>query len=181
MSWPVKEYDYDPNGNRLLEFADDVKTATTVGDKNQLTAVGDEDFMTDFFGNTVDISDGVTDQFFEYNWERNLTQAYLDESYSDTHEYDGNGRRMRSKLNSAANWTHFVHDELTEQVLCEFTLVSSTFTLKAANTYGWGLISSNRETVKRYFHFDGLGNTVALTDSSGVVQDTSCGRRLGFS
>ncbi len=167
-----KEFDYDGNGNRTAEYADGVKTATTVGDNNQLTAVGEFDIMTDFMGNTIDISDGVTDEFFEYNWERNLIIAYLDESQSDTHEYDGDGRRMRSRLNSASNWTHFVHDELTEQVLGEFTLVSTTFTLKAANTYGWGLISSNRESTKRYFHFDGLGNTLCLTDTSETTQDS---------
>jgi len=49
----------------------------------------------------------------------------------------------------------------------EYTLVGGTFTIKSVNTWGLGLISSNREGVKRYFHFDGLGSTRALTDSSG--------------
>ncbi len=40
------------------------------------------------------------------------------------------------------------------------------------NTWGLGLISSNREGVKRYFHFDALGSTRALTDSTGSVTDT---------
>ncbi len=44
--------------------------------------------------------------------------------------------------------------------------------MKAVNTWGLGLISSNREGVKRYFHFDALGSTRALTDSSGNVTDT---------
>ncbi len=35
-----------------------------------------------------------------------------------------------------------------------------------------GRISSNREGVKRYFHFDALGSTRALTDSTGSVTDT---------
>ncbi|HMS55575.1 MAG TPA: RHS repeat-associated core domain-containing protein, partial [Fimbriimonadaceae bacterium] len=34
------------------------------------------------------------------------------------------------------------------------------------------LISSNRESTKRYFHFDGLGSTVALTDASENITDT---------
>jgi RHS repeat-associated protein len=90
----------------------------------------------------------------------------------DTHEYDGNGRRMRSKLDNAANWTHFIHDELTENLICEFTLVSGTFTIKALNTYGLGLISSNREGTIRYFHFDGLGSTAHLTDASQNITDS---------
>ena len=45
--------------------------------------------------------------------------------------------------------------------------------LPIGRQYLWlGPHSSNRETVKRYFHFEGLGNTIALTDSSGDVQDT---------
>jgi len=49
----------------------------------------------------------------------------------------------------------------------EYAAVGGTFTIKAVNTWGLGLISTNREGTKRYFHFDGLGSTRALTDSSG--------------
>jgi RHS repeat-associated protein len=90
----------------------------------------------------------------------------------DQHEYDGDMRRMRSKLNNAANWTNFIHDELTENLLCEYTLVSGTFTVKALKTYGMGLISSNRQSAVRYFHFDGLGTTYHLTDTSQNVTDS---------
>ena len=40
------------------------------------------------------------------------------------------------------------------------------------NTWGLGLISTNREGTKRYFHFDGLGSTWALTDYDETVTDT---------
>jgi RHS repeat-associated protein len=46
------------------------------------------------------------------------------------------------------------------------------FAIKAVNTWGLGLISTNREGTKRYFHFDGVGSTRALTDSSETVTDT---------
>ncbi len=90
----------------------------------------------------------------------------------DSHEYDGDGKRMRSKLAGATEWREFVYDELSGEILMEYTLVGGTFTIKAVNTWGLGLISSNREGVKRYFHFDALGSTRALTDSSGNVTDT---------
>ena len=88
------------------------------------------------------------------------------------HEYDGDGKRMRSKLAGASDWTNFVHDELTGEILMEYTLVGGTFTIKAVNTWGLGLISTNREGTKRYFHFDAVGSTRALTDSSETVTDT---------
>jgi len=90
----------------------------------------------------------------------------------DTHEYDGNMRRMRSKLNSAADWTNYIHDELTENLICEYTLVGGTYSIKALNTYGLGLISSNRNGTIRYLHFDGLGSTAALTDIAQNITDT---------
>lgn len=78
---------------------------------------------------------------------------------------------MRSKLAGVANWTNFVWDEITHELLAEYTLVSGTNTIKALNTHGIGLVSSNREGTKRYFHFDAIGSTAALADESEVVKD----------
>jgi RHS repeat-associated protein len=93
---------------------------------------------------------------------------------TDTHEYDGDGRRMRSKLNGASNWTHFVHDELSESILVEYQAAPNP-TAKAIYTYGIGLISLSITGVsptKRWFHFDGLGSTAALTDLNENITDT---------
>ncbi|MDQ2986619.1 MAG: hypothetical protein M3R13_07840 [Armatimonadota bacterium] len=110
---------------------------------------------------------------FTYNFDSCMTQRENSVTDSvDSHEYDGNSRRMRSKLNNAANWTNFIHDELTENLICEYTLISGTFTIKALNTYGLGLFSSNREGTIRHFHFDGLGSTAHLSDTSQTVTDS---------
>jgi RHS repeat-associated protein len=109
---------------------------------------------------------------YSYDFESHMTQREASGGSTDTHEYDGDGRRMRSKLDDAADWTHFIHDELTENLICEYTLISGTFTIKALNTYGLGLISSNRQGTIRYFHFDGLGTTQHLTDSTQAVTDS---------
>lgn len=70
---------------------------------------------------------------------------------------------MCSKLNGASDWTNSVHNELAGMLLAEYTLISGTFTIKCLYTNGLGLISANREGTKRYFHYDGLGSTWALT------------------
>jgi len=54
----------------------------------------------------------------------------------------------------------------------EYTLISSTFTIKSENTTGIGLVSTNREGTKRYYHFDGLGSSAALTDADENITDT---------
>lgn len=46
---------------------------------------------------------------------------------------------MRSKLAGAADWTEFVHDEPTGEILIDYLLVSGTYTIKAVNTWGVGL------------------------------------------
>ena len=46
---------------------------------------------------------------------------------------------------------------------------TDTNTVQATYTYGNGLISVNREGANSYYHYDGLGSTRQLTDSSGDV------------
>jgi len=135
-----------------------------------MTDAGADDFTYDHFGNTASI---VNEETYSYDFEGHMTLRELSSSEAtDTHEYDGNGRRMRSKFNSAANWTNYIHDELTENVICEYTLVGGTYSIQALNTYGLGLISSNRNGTIRYFHFDGLGSTYQLSDTSQNVTDS---------
>ncbi|HMS57140.1 MAG TPA: RHS repeat-associated core domain-containing protein [Fimbriimonadaceae bacterium] len=153
-------------------FEDGVKTAYTIGNNNEMTEAGTDDFTYDFYGNAVFINSGGHSYDLAYDYERHLLELYKDEVQVFLAEYDGDGRRMRVQYNQSGVWTNFVHCELTGEILAEYTLVSGTFTIKCLNTYGIGLISSNRESTKRYFHFDGLGNTVVLTDASENITDT---------
>jgi len=163
-------WSYDGNGNRLTQHAGGVLTSYVYGLNNEMTDAGADDFTYDHFGNTASI---VGDQAFTYNFDNCMTQLeFLTSEAIDNHEYDGNMRRMRSKFNSAANWTNYIHDELTENLICEYTLISGTYSIKALNTYGLGLISSNRNGTIRYFHFDGLGTTYHLSDTSQNVTDS---------
>jgi RHS repeat-associated protein len=160
---------YDGNGNRLTQHDDGILTDYVYGSNNEMTDAGSDAFTFDNFGNTASI---VGVETYSYDFESHMTQREASGGSTDTHEYDGDGRRMRSKLDDASDWTNFIHDELTENLICEYTLVSGTFTIKALNTYGLGLISSNRQGTIRYFHFDGLGTTYHLTDTSQTVTDS---------
>ncbi|MEW5883195.1 MAG: RHS repeat-associated core domain-containing protein [Armatimonadota bacterium] len=164
---------YDPNGNRLTQHDDGVPTDYVYGANNQMTDAGAVDFTYDHFGNTKTKVEGGNTTTYNWDDEGHLTGVdFPGTTNDDEHQYDGDGKRMRSKLNGASDWTNFVHDELTGEILMEYTLVGGTFTIKAVNTWGLGLISTNREGTKRYFHFDALGSTRALTDSSETVTDT---------
>jgi RHS repeat-associated protein len=163
-------YDYDPNGNRISKFANGVETAYEYGDNSELTDAGGAAWTYDHFGNAVTM--GNTNISYDFQGHA-LTISEISKG-ADTHEYDGDGRRMRSKLNGAANWTHFVHDELSDSILVEYQAAPNP-SAKAIYTYGVGLISSSITGVsptKRWFHFDGLGSTAALTDLNENITDT---------
>ena len=66
----------------------------------------------------------------------------------------------------------YVWDELSDNVIEEYEdgVLSASYTHEPGL---WGnLLSQNRNGVTSYYHYDGRGDTVALTDDSGNVTDT---------
>jgi hypothetical protein len=57
-------------------------------------------------------------------------------------------------------------------LIAEYTFVTGTNTLRSLNVWGQGLLWTDRQGTKRYYHFDGEGSTRALTDSSQNVTAT---------
>ncbi|HVL37999.1 MAG TPA: hypothetical protein VM328_01285, partial [Fimbriimonadaceae bacterium] len=171
-------YLYDPNGNRLLQFSDGVKKAYEYGPNNEMTEAGDERFVYDEFGNLIAEGNGPEEFEFFYDFESHMIEAKnTTQSTKDEFGYDGDGRRMWAFWDSGSDPVHFVYDELETAypaILAEYTLVSGTFTIKSLNTHapGIGLIYTDREGTFRYFHFDALGSTAALTDETETVTDT---------
>lgn len=68
--------------------------------------------------------------------------------------------------------TTYVWDELSDNVVQEYEggVVTAEYTHEPG-LYG-NLISQNRGGTTHYYHYDGRGDTVALTDDSGNVTDT---------
>ncbi|MCX7397485.1 MAG: DUF3238 domain-containing protein [Planctomycetales bacterium] len=68
--------------------------------------------------------------------------------------------------------TTYVWDELSDNVIEEYEdgVLSASYTHEPG-LYG-NLLSQNRNGVTSYYHYDGRGDTVALTDDSGDVTDT---------
>ncbi len=68
--------------------------------------------------------------------------------------------------------TTYVWDELSDNVIEEYEdgVLSVSYTHEPG-LYG-NLLSQNRNGVNSYYHYDGRGDTVALTDESGNVTDT---------
>ena len=68
--------------------------------------------------------------------------------------------------------TTYMWDELSDNVAAEYEdgVLSASYTHEPG-LYG-NLLSQNRNGVTSYYHYDGRGDTVALTDDSGNVTDT---------
>ena len=68
--------------------------------------------------------------------------------------------------------TTYVWDELSDNVIEEYEdgVLSVSYTHEPG-LYG-NLLSQNRNGVNSYYHYDGRGDTVALTDDSGNITDT---------
>lgn len=68
--------------------------------------------------------------------------------------------------------TTYYWDELSDNVAAEYEdgILSASYTHEPG-LYG-NLLSQNRNGVTSYYHYDGRGDTVALTDDSGDVTDT---------
>ena len=67
----------------------------------------------------------------------------------------------------------YVWDELSDNVIEEYEdgVLSVSYDHEPG-LYG-NLLSQNRNGVTSYYHYDGRGDTVALTDDSGNVTDTN--------
>jgi YD repeat-containing protein len=68
--------------------------------------------------------------------------------------------------------TTYYWDELSDNVAAEYEdgILSASYTHEPG-LYG-NLLSQNRNGVTSYYHYDGRGDTVALTDDSGNITDT---------
>jgi len=93
----------------------------------------------------------------------------LDESYA----YDNMGRRLL--VDADGTQTVYVYDGA--QMIAEYSLVSQTLTLKKRFIYGPGIdepvcmitYSGGSESGRYFYHYDGQGNVIALSNSSGDV------------
>ena len=125
---------------------------------NRLLTAGDVSFGYDNNGNlmTKTLGSNITN----YSWDFNDMLSQLTAGTNTyIYRYDGLGNRVAKIVNSVE--TRYVGD------LAE---TDASGNITAYYVYGMGLISKITPANESYFyHFDGLGSTVAITDSSGNV------------
>jgi RHS repeat-associated protein len=157
-------------GNKGYAF-DSANKLTLEGNLTVPGQNGNIQYLWDLNGNLTKkniIGDGFTE--YRYDYENHMTK--LNDGVVLTFTYNGDGARF-SRTNGA-NTTKLVFDPLTgipglDPVVTE---TDGGGTTSASYTQGLGLISQKRGTATSTFHFEGIGTTRQLTDSSQSATDT---------
>jgi RHS repeat-associated protein len=180
---PVSEYTfgttaapaYDPVGNRTamsMRSGGTVSTHTygySVHDRYRLTSATHTDqsnpneaYWYDPEGNRLTKTVGTTTSTYTYDYENRLTRVVKPGSSTVSFEYDGLGRRVKKTV--GATTTLFWYDG--DNVLVE---TNGSGTEQARYTHGPGIdniLKVRRGSTSYYYHEDGLGSVVLITNSS---------------
>ena len=161
-------YDYDLLGNRESVTVDEgtpTTYVTTGNDLNQYDSVGGTSFAYDDNGNLTD--DGTYD--YLYDTENRLIKVYDGATLKAEYRYDLSGRRSAKIIHSPSpSTTLYCYDG--DQVIAEY---NGSGNLLRKFIYSPGIdepiimIVPGTPDTWYYYHYDALGNVVALSNASG--------------
>jgi RHS repeat-associated protein len=161
---PEELFTYDGVGNRLTSHLSE----TYVYDEaNRLLQDDQFNYTYDADGNLIakeEIANGSVTTY-SYNSENQLTRIGFPDGTSAVYDYDGLGRRIRKNVNGVI--TKYVYDN--GDILLE---LDGSNNIVARYTHGPKIdepLSMDRGGQSSFYHADGLGSIVMLTDSAGSV------------
>ncbi len=166
-------YSYDAAANRRVKFEDAIRTTYAYDSANQLRYHDDNTGRTtytfDANGNQRIVkspSGSLTTNTWDY--ENKLTKVILPSGTRNTFAYDADGKRVKKEDSSGTS--KFIWD--AENILVETNATDVIQAVYSQEPVVYGnLISQYRSAATGFFHFDALGSTDRLTDSSGTVSD----------
>jgi RHS repeat-associated protein len=181
------EYVYDPVGNRVTQSRlltiDDGKAGRpkvinyTYDDADRLLQAGDKTFTYDDNGNRLAATTaGGRSTKYTYDAANRLIRIVLNERAA-TYAYDGDGNKVEQSLSAGPYSTEtlqFLNDVATPWpvVLKQDRGKEDRLNETIHYLYGLALISEELAPLGRhpqnfFYHSDGLGSTIALTDRAG--------------
>lgn len=155
------DYTYDAVGNRLTTTSSRQVTQFTYDAADRLLQAGKRAFTYDANGNRTSIKDAVVTTY-TYDAANRLMGVVKGDSQSSAYEYDGDGNKVTQTLNGAV--FHFTNDVATA---LPAMLAEQGPSANINYVYGLSLISQSGSGFKDFYHADGLGSAVLLTDASG--------------
>ncbi len=166
-------YSYDLLGNRLTKTEGGITLTYLYDLANQLTeirqgGVPQAALTYDLNGNLSTRVDGGVSTTFTYDAENRLAWVQSG-SFDQTYAYDDQGRRVRKT--SGGTPTHYLYDG--PDILAEYTSWASP---TARYTHGPNVddpLIRATATTTQYYHQDGLGSVVSVSNQSGTVDGTA--------
>ena len=173
-------FTYDPVGNRLTRVDTDSSGATTTSStydpRHRLVSAGGEALAWDANGNLVSRTAAGSSAAYVWDDADRLRSAAMSDGVTVAHEYDADGRRVRTAV-TRADGSEEISDYLVDtdsgpvpRVVAE---TDASGAVVSVYVYGPGIgpLAVIRPGGVRYLHADGLGSTRALTDENGIVTD----------
>ncbi|MBI3949254.1 MAG: hypothetical protein HY314_02200 [Acidobacteria bacterium] len=174
---PAERYGYDAVGNRMRSAT---QQDFQYDEADRLLRVDSTAFSYDNNGNTVSRTDAQGTTRYTYDFENQFVRIDFPGGHVATYKYDPFGRRIERTVDGQV--TKYFYD--TEDILMEF---DSRSPMVARYTHGFGIdepLIMERGGQSVFYHADGLGSVVQLTDISGrSVQSysyDSFGRVIGL-
>ncbi|MFZ3090153.1 MAG: hypothetical protein WA240_05995, partial [Nitrospirota bacterium] len=148
--------------NRLTDIQ---QNSYTYNNGNELLTQNGTSFSFDANGNMVSKTDSSGTMSYVYDSENRLVQLTTPNAELVTYKYDPFGRRIEKNVNGVI--TRYVYDR--EDILFELDGAGNIIT---EYLHGPGIdepIAMIRGGQTYYYHADGLGSIIAITDSYGRV------------
>ncbi len=164
-------FTYDGLGNRLTQVSSGATTTYSYDAANELATQEDNSGITTFSydanGNTIgEVRPNADRVTYTWDIENHLTKVELPASVVNTITLDGDGKRRT--IEDSAGLRKIVWDR--ENIFAETNNADATlaqYTL-APELYGT-LVSQRRSGATSYHHYDALGSTNKLTDTSAAT------------
>jgi RHS repeat-associated protein len=155
---------YDAVGNRLRQTSPLGTIAYTYDADDRLLTAGTSTFTYDADGNQISKTQSTTGQPIVYAYDAaNRLVNVIGGVFTSSFSYDGDGNRF-SQSTSRGTY-NYLNDVATALPV---VLQESGPDGNISYAYGLGLISESSPTFNYFYHYDGLGSVIALTDASGV-------------
>jgi len=160
----TETYSYDAVGNRLSSSGVPTYNYNT---SNELTSNSNGSYTYDNNGNTLTDASGKT---YTWDFENRLTQAVVPGTGTTTFKYDPFGRRIQKA--GPLGTTNYLYDGNGENVIEEVDSNGNTLARYAELALDEPYAELRSGTAS-YYQQDGLDSVTSLTNSAGVLANTS--------
>ncbi len=161
----LESYTHDEVGNRLRDL--DARSNWSYNDRNELLTAASASFTYDLNGNLATRAEGGNNWIYEWSVENELTRVVKNGNEVASFKYDALGRRIQK---TAGTTTKFAYDGaavLREKIpgvnyrYVHGPGIDEPLAVENMSTAGGGDLS--------YYHADGLGSIVKVTNPAGAV------------